>query len=348
MKVAIITDQHLGARKSSRVFHDFFNKFYTNIFFPTLKKRRIDTVLDLGDTYDNRRTLDLWAANWSKTEYFDKLREMGVTVHALVGNHTAYFKDTNDVNTLSGIVGEYDNISIYDRATEVVIGGLPILFLPWINQQNKEESYAAIENSKSKVAMGHLELNGFEAHRGYIMDHGDSTAPYKKFDKVFSGHYHRKSQRNNIWYLGNPYQIYWNDYRDPRGFHIFDTETLELEFIKNPYEIYQKIYYHEEQIKPSMFKYHEYANTFIKIIVEKKTNTDKFERFISQLYSAGVHEIKVIEDPSFEQDLSEEIDIEREDTLTILERYVDDMEHSDKDALKNILKSLYVEALELV
>ena len=348
MKVAIITDQHFGARKSSRVFHDFFNKFYKNVFFPTLKKRGIDTVLDLGDTYDNRRTLDLWAANWSKTEYFDKLREMGITVHALVGNHTAYFKDTNDVNTLTGIVGEYDNISIYDRATEVVIGGLPILFLPWINQQNKEESYTAIENSKSKVAMGHLELNGFEAHRGYLMDHGDSTAPYRKFEKVFSGHYHRKSHRNNIWYLGNPYQIYWNDYRDPRGFHIFDTETLELEFIKNPYEIYQKIYYHEEQIKPSMFKYHEYANTFIKIIVEKKTNTDKFERFISQLYSAGVHEIKVIEDPSFEQDLSEEIDIEREDTLTILERYVDDMEHSDKDALKNILKSLYVEALELV
>ena len=348
MKVAIITDQHLGARKSSRVFHDFFNKFYTNIFFPTLKKRRIDTVLDLGDTYDNRRTLDLWAANWSKTEYFDKLREMGVTVHALVGNHTAYFKDTNDVNTLSGIVGEYDNISIYDRATEVEVGGLPILFLPWINQQNKEESYAAIENSKSKVAMGHLELNGFEAHRGYIMDHGDSTAPYKKFDKVFSGHYHRKSQRNNIWYLGNPYQIYWNDYRDPRGFHIFDTETLELEFIKNPYEIYQKIYYDERNMQLGMFKYHEYAQTFIKIIVEKKTDTQKFERFISNLYAAGVHEIKVIEDPSFEQDINEEIDIEREDTLTILEKYVDDMEHSDKDALKNILKSLYVEALELV
>ena len=348
MKVAIITDQHFGARKSSRVFHDFFNKFYKNVFFPTLKKRGIDTVLDLGDTYDNRRTLDLWAANWSKTEYFDKLREMGITVHALVGNHTAYFKDTNDVNTLTGIVGEYDNISIYDRATEVVIGGLPILFLPWINQQNKEESYTAIENSKSKVAMGHLELNGFEAHRGYLMDHGDSTAPYRKFEKVFSGHYHRKSHRNNIWYLGNPYQIYWNDYRDRRGFHIFDTETLELEFIQNPYEIYQKIYYHEDNIQSSMFKFHEYANTFIKIIVEKKTNTDKFERFISQLYAAGVHEIKVIEDPSFEQDLSEEIDIEREDTLTILEKYVDDMEHSDKDALKNILKSLYVEALELV
>ena len=273
---------------------------------------------------------------------------MGITVHSLVGNHTAYFKDTNDVNTLTGIVGEYNNLHIYNKATEVEIGGLPILFIPWINQQNSEETYKKIADSKCSVAMGHLELNGFEAHRGYIMDHGDSTTPYRHFKKVFSGHFHRKSTRNNISYLGNPYQIYWNDYRDARGFHIFDTETLELEFIKNPYEIYEKIYYHEDNIQSGMFKYHEYSQKFIKIIVEKKTNTDKFENFISKLYAAGVHEIKVIEDPSFEQDLNEEIDIEREDTLTILERYVDDMEHSDKDALKNILKSLYVEALELV
>ena len=221
-------------------------------------------------------------------------------------------------------MGEYNNLHIYNKATEVEIGGLPILFIPWINQQNSEETYKKIADSKCSVAMGHLELNGFEAHRGYIMDHGDSTTPYRHFKKVFSGHFHRKSTRNNISYLGNPYQIYWNDYRDARGFHIFDTETLELEFIKNPYEIYEKIYYHEDNIQSGMFKYHEYSQKFIKIIVEKKTNTDKFENFISKLYAAGVHEIKVIEDPSFEQDLNEEIDIEREDTLTICLLYTSD------------------------
>ena len=129
MKVAIITDQHFGARKSSRVFHDFFKKFYDNVFFPTLKKRGIDTVLDLGDTFDNRRNLDLWAAQWSTDNYFSRLKKMGVTVHSLVGNHTAYFKDTNKVNTLESVLGEYDNIKIYDSATEVMIGGLPILCL---------------------------------------------------------------------------------------------------------------------------------------------------------------------------------------------------------------------------
>ena len=348
MKVAIITDQHFGARKSSRVFHDFFNKFYKNVFFPTLKKRGIDTVLDLGDTFDNRRNLDLWAAQWSTDNYFSRLKEMGVTVHALVGNHTAYFKDTNKVNTLDSVLGEYDNIKIYDKATEVMIGGLPILFIPWINAENNDETYALIEESDCPVAMGHLELNGFEAHRGYIMDHGHATSPYRKFEKVFSGHYHQRSTRENITYLGNPYQIYWNDYNQKRGFHIFDTNTKKLEFIENTYQIYQKIYYNEDQIKSGIFKFHEYNKSFIKIIVEKKTDTDKFERFISHLYTAGVHEIKVIEDPSFEQDLSEEIDLEKEDTLTILEKYVDDIEHSNKPALKSILKSLYVEALELV
>ena len=348
MKVAIITDQHFGARKSSRIFHEFFKKFYDNIFFPTLKKRGIDTVLDLGDTFDNRRNLDLWAAQWSTDNYFSRLKDMGVTVHSLVGNHTAYFKDTNKVNTLESVLGEYDNIKIYDKATEVMIGGLPILFIPWINSENSDETYALIEKSECPIAMGHLELNGFEAHRGYIMDHGHATSPYKKFDKVFSGHYHQKSTRENITYLGNPYQIYWNDYNQNRGFHIFDTNTKKLEFIENPYQIYQKIYYNEDQIKSGLFKFHEYNQSFIKIIVERKTDTDKFERFISQLYAAGVHEIKVIEDPSFEQDLNEEIDIEKEDTLTILEKYVDDMEHSNKPALKSILKSLYVEALELV
>jgi DNA repair exonuclease SbcCD nuclease subunit len=273
---------------------------------------------------------------------------MGVTVHSLVGNHTAYFKDTNKVNTLESVLGEYDNIKIYDSATEVMIGGLPILFIPWINAENNDETYSLIEETDCPVAMGHLELNGFEAHRGYIMDHGHATSPYRKFDKVFSGHYHQKSTRENITYLGNPYQIYWNDYNQKRGFHIFDTNTLKLEFIPNPYEIYSKIYYNEDQLNSSRFDYTNYTNNFIKVIVEKKIDSDKFEFFISQLYAAGVHDIKIIEDPSFEQDLNEEIDIDKEDTLTILERYVDDMEHSDKPALKSILKTLYVEALEMV
>ena len=51
MKVAIITDQHFGCRKNSKLFHDYFLKFYNDVFFPTLEKEGIDTIVDMGDTF---------------------------------------------------------------------------------------------------------------------------------------------------------------------------------------------------------------------------------------------------------------------------------------------------------
>lgn len=348
MKVAIITDQHFGARKSNRIFHDFFLKFYENVFFPTLEKEGITTVIDLGDTFDNRRNVDLWSIHWARKNYYDRLEEMGITVHSVVGNHTAYFKDTNRINTLDNVLREYGNVRIYAKPTEVNIGGLDVLFIPWINQENAEETYKCIQETTCTHAMGHLELNGFEVRRGLVMDHGDESGRYQKFKQVFSGHYHHKSSRANVNYLGNPYQIYWNDYKDPRGFHIFDIETLKLQHVINPYEIYEKIYYDETKVNSSKFKYKDYSDKFVKVVVEKKNDSHKFDFFVAQLFAAGAHEVKIIEDPSFEADLQEEIDIETEDTLTILERYVDELEYQDKSGIKNILKSLYVEALELV
>ena len=345
MKVAIITDQHFGARKSSRIFHDYFLRFYNEVFFPTLEKEGITTVLDLGDTFDNRRQLDLWSIQWARENYYDRLEKWGVAVHAIVGNHTAYFKDTNTVNTLDNVLGEYGNVTTYASADTLYLDGRGIVLIPWINQENAEETYKLIEETDCDIAMGHLELQGFEAHRGYLMDRGASISVYSKFSQVFSGHYHHKSSRENIHYLGNPYQIYWNDYKDERGFHIWDTETLELTFVRNPFEIYEKIFYDEDKKLPKAMNY---KGKMVKLIVENKTDSSKFDYFISQLYVAGVHEVKVIEDSAFDTHLASEIDIEKEDTLTILERYVDDMEHSDKSGLKDILKSLYVEALEIV
>ena len=66
MKIAIITDQHFGARKGSKAFHSYFKKFYDNVFFPYLEEHKIDTVIDMGDTFDNRRSIDLWSIDWAK------------------------------------------------------------------------------------------------------------------------------------------------------------------------------------------------------------------------------------------------------------------------------------------
>ena len=108
MKVAIITDQHFGCRKNSKVFHDYFLKFYNDVFFPTIEKEGITTVIDMGDTFDSRKGIDFAALAWSKVNYFDRLEKLGCTVHTIVGNHTAYYKNTNEVNAIDLLLREYD------------------------------------------------------------------------------------------------------------------------------------------------------------------------------------------------------------------------------------------------
>ena len=93
MKIAIITDQHFGARKNSKLFHDYFLKFYNDVFFPVLYSEGITTIVDMGDTFDSRKGIDFSALSWAKDNYYDKLKEMGITVHTIVGNHTAYYKN---------------------------------------------------------------------------------------------------------------------------------------------------------------------------------------------------------------------------------------------------------------
>ena len=127
MKVAIITDQHFGARKNSKHFHEYFLKFYNDIFFPAIEEEGITTIIDMGDTFDSRKGVDFSCLEWAKTNYYDRLRDMGCTIHSIVGNHTAYYKNTNEVNSIDLLLAEYDNINTYSQATEIEIDGLNIL-----------------------------------------------------------------------------------------------------------------------------------------------------------------------------------------------------------------------------
>ena len=80
MKIAIITDTHFGGRRGSKVFHDFFQKFYDNII-----------PISKPETYD--------------------------------------------------------------------IDGFKAMMMPWICDENYQETLAAIERSDAKMALSHLELN---------------------------------------------------------------------------------------------------------------------------------------------------------------------------------------------
>ena len=347
MRVAIITDQHFGCRKNSKLFHDYFLKFYNDIFFPYLEKENITTVIDMGDTFDSRKGIDFSALAWAKDNYYDRLKKMGVHVHTIVGNHTAYYKNTNDVNAVDLLLREYDNVTVYSEATEVTIDEwLNVLFIPWINQENEERTFKFIQSSDCHCAMGHLELNGFRAHRGCVMDHGHESKLYSKFTKVFSGHYHTRSDDGRIYYLGNPYEMFWNDAGDRRGFTIFDTETLEHFHVDNPYTMFEVLYYNDESA--SLLDVRPYVNKIVKIIVKNKPRPKEFEKLVDKLLSAGVNDLKIVE--NFELQESEDFEVEEsEDTLSILDRYIEESETElEKTFIKNLVRRTYQEAVQLV
>ena len=345
MKVAIITDQHFGARKSSKFLHDHFKRFYDDIFFPYLEEHNIKTVVDMGDTFDNRRSIDLWALEWSKENYYDRLQSMGITVHTIVGNHTAYYKNTNQVNSVGLLLKQYKNVHVYSECTEVMIDSLQVLFIPWINAENFESSVESIKVSTSVCAMGHLELNGFRAHRGHVMEDGMECNLFEKFTKVFSGHYHTRSNDGRIFYLGNPYEMFWNDVNDPRGFTIFDTETLKFDQIDNPYKLFYNIYYDDTPYQT--FDTRDYVGKIVKVIVRKKTEPKKFEKFIDKLYSCGIQDLKIVENFAVQENEDFEVE-ESENTISILNRYIDEAEFDcDKTIIKGILQKVYSQACEV-
>ena len=346
MKVAIITDQHFGARKNSKLFHDYFLKFYNEVFFPRLEEEGITTVVDMGDTFDSRKGIDFSALSWAKNNYYDRLRDMGVTVHTIVGNHTAYYKNTNEVNAVDLLLREYDNVEVYSKCAEVLLDKLEVLFIPWINAENYEDTVQSVKVSRSTCAMGHLELNGFRAHRGHVMEQGMDCDLFAKFTKVFSGHFHTRSDNGQVYYLGNPYEMFWNDANDKRGFVIFDTDTLEWEYVNNPNRMFYNIYY--EDTNYQTFDTREYENKIVKVIVRKKSDLKKFEKFIDKLYSSGVFELKIVENFQFQE--SEEFEaFESEDTLSILNRYIQESEvNLEKSVIQRIVQEVYQEACEMV
>jgi hypothetical protein len=299
----------------------------------------------MGDTFDNRRNIDLATLEWSKKNYYDRLQAMGITVHTIVGNHTAYYKDTNEINTVELLLKEYENVKVYSEPTTVNLGGLDILFLPWINEENKLQTLEMMDTTSADVIMGHLELNGFVATRGHTMEHGMDTKVFDKFYRVYSGHYHTRSNNGKIYYLGNPYEMYWNDVMDTRGFHIFDTKTIEHKPVNNPYRLFYNIYYEDTNYK--LFDTRDFKDKIIKVVVKKKTDQKQFEKFIDKLYNSGIQDLKIIENFVLTESADFEVE-ETENTIGILNRYIDESEfEGDKTLIKGILQKIYTEACEV-
>ena len=347
MKVAIITDQHFGARKSSPLYLDYYEKFYSNVFFPTLEEYGVTDVIIAGDTFDERRQVNTSALHRAKEIFFNPLRKYSVKM--LVGNHDIAFKNTNSINTPSLVLSEYDNITVIQEPITLNVG-IDFCFIPWINIENHIACMNEINRTHAEVCIGHFEINGFSMYRDSTCEDGLSKEIFKKFDMVFSGHFHHKSDDGHIHYLGNPYELNWQDYNDPRGFHLFDTETRQLAFIRNPYSLFERFEYDDTLIDITSIDMARFTDKYVKVIVINKTDFYAFDKFIAKLNEANPIDVRIIENFGEFEDGKIDDTIQLEDTQSILTSYVDSLDDYDQDRrnrLKSFIKGLFVEAMSI-
>ena len=351
MKIALLTDTHFGARNDNLNFNDYFYDFYEGLFFPYLQQNNIKHCIHLGDLMDRRKYVSYRILKDFRERFIQPFNYLKINLHILVGNHDIYFRNTNDINSLNELLGQrHDNIHLYPEAQEVDFDGFPILMMPWINPQNEIYSFGMMDETKADTMMSHLEVVGFEMHGGHTSESGFDKSQFKKFDTVFSGHYHKKSDDGQIYYLGTPYQMTWSDYNCQKGFHIFDTETRQLTRIVNPQKIFEKIYYDDTQENYDNHDVDQYKNKYVKLVVVNKNDLYKFDKFTDKLFKADCHEVKIIEDFTDlgADTVSDDIVENTQDTMTLLGKYIDDLDvNLDKTKLKGDISKLYHEAQDL-
>ena len=347
MKVAILNDTHCGIRNSSDVFIDNADTFYHDVFFPYMLENNITKILHLGDVFDNRKFINFKALHRFRKSFLAKLREYHIHMDVICGNHDVFYKNTNELNSLKELLGHYMNeVRIVHQPTEVLYGDVKFGLVPWIAPDNEQHALEFLKTTTATHIGGHFELNGFEVMKGVEMSHGMDTEIFDRFDAVYSGHFHTKSSKRNIHYLGSQMEFFWNDAHDPKFFHIFDTETKQVTAVRNPNTLFQRIYYDDSKQDYLQYDVSIVDGKFVKVVVVNKTDLFTFDRFIERIQNRKIHELKIAENfTEFAGDNVEDQNILLEDTTTLLNSYVDAVDTElDKDRIKNQMAALMVEA----
>lgn len=242
-KVAILGDTHFGMHADDERYLTNAETFFSRVFFPYLEKHGIDTIIHLGDIVDRRTMISYRTLDRIQQIYLTKAREF--EGYYIAGNHDCSFRNSNRVNSLETLFSQFAQGGkhqhfYWQNPEEAIIHGKKFLFMPWISPENEAASMAAIRDTDAKVAIAHLPLIGFmqNQYANSMSLYGFDPRLFKKFEIVFTGHFHSRSLQGNILYTGMPYEQSWVDSGEFKGFHVYDTSTGKYEFVTNPHRMH--------------------------------------------------------------------------------------------------------------
>lgn len=301
----------------------------------------------MGDLFDRRKFITFQSLQNTKEIFLDRLVDEGITMHIIAGNHDTAYKNTNKVNSLRLLLGEYTNINVYDDdVKELTFDNLKVAMIPWITPENANKLSKSLKKSVADFVLGHFEIIGFPMSGGQKCEHGLDPKSFSNFEKVLSGHFHVPSEKGNIQYIGAPYQMDWSDHGGERGFYLIDSETKQMDFIANSFELFNVIEYDDEganlddleDLDPELFE-----NSFIRIEAKKVNNPALLNKFIEKIEGFDVADVKVKDVPVYklptedeEEEMNEGV---VEDLSTTISKYLEKKNYEEK--LKAAIKDKF-------
>lgn len=227
-KALVFGDIHFGMKNNSHVHNDYCSDFI-DWAIEQAKLANAETCIFLGDWHHIRSTLNISTLNYS-LDNLQKLNDAFDNVYFILGNHDLYYKNNRDLNSVA-YATLFPNIKIVDEITDM--GNCT--FVPWL----VDEEWKKLKNITAKYTFGHLELPRFKMNAMVEMpDHGTvKLEDFKNGGLVFSGHFHKRQQKDNIYYVGSPFPHNFADaWDDERGIMLLEWggEPQFINFQRGP------------------------------------------------------------------------------------------------------------------
>ena len=233
-KAAFFSDIHFGL-KSNSLQHNQDCANFVDWFVSTAKKEGCETCIFLGDWNHHRASINIHTLQFG-LQALEKLSANFDKVYFIPGNHDLYYRDRRDIHSIEWAkhLPNIELINDFHKEGDVV-------FCPWLVQ----DDYKKLKTLTGKYLLGHLELPKFYMNAMVEMpDHGEiNEGQLTQFEKVFSGHFHKRQSRKNIWYIGNAFPHHYADAGDDaRGMMIleWDKEPIFKSWPRQPvYRVYK-------------------------------------------------------------------------------------------------------------
>jgi len=343
--IFMISDLHFGVRSNSLEWLNNQKDFFYNFYIPFLKKYKKDgdVLWILGDWFDNRQLLDIYVMN-SSIDIVMALSEI-LPVHFLIGNHDIYKKYDTDVNSVAAF--KYiPNVYVYEKPVIITNNNSTILILPWIGNKEDEDQY--ILANTTDYIFTHTDISGFQYDNNRIISKGIEVEEIKTLKRLFSGHIHKRQEKEKLIYIGCPYHTKRSDIGNSKGVYIFNPTNNLIQFEANNYSpIFQKALL-ETLLELTLSDISKIlSNNYTDIIVpDKYIHIFNLTALVDILKDCNYKKIETsIEQKKLESeltDISEDIDIK--DILSLLESSINDLGYQMEVLVKlKVLNKAYYE-----